>query len=720
MKRIKQAITALLCLLMLLSFLPAAASAVEDEDFGVIDVEEEEGDTDWVDEDELEGDLIDIIEGEDDWQEAPEPIADGARPYGWLLLDLDWAQIEEVGFQFGGQACACYSLAYCRTILDGYAHRMSEYNSGTSEEDAWCQWAWGDYRSENYLFSPDAYEIIYQELCGGNPVVALVWGPRTYHHYVAIVGFENVVKGRELSAFNFRIIDPCAPEPISENMGEIGYDLKPLDDSGLYQIVCDDSSASAGYEAHASSFLSGCTFYPCFRSLKSKQLASIRSLPCSAKTDGDSVRRGSVSAGGRFVAEALVQTGSGVCWYKGKSLSGTEGYVYAGYFGAGTPLFSDLGIENWEAPSQQSPGYPFYIRGRLFAGANVMASVSAAVYTGADLEANPRLLGSEELGGRYFTLEDSSLGADLRFQELGTGSYTYVVSAACRSYYSTNGKTLRWTDCDVTLLSRHFTVGTVNRFSVSYDANGGSGAPSPQTKSRGEDLKLSTKKPVRSGCVFCGWALKRGEAAAYQPGSFYSEDAPAVLYAVWKKAPAKPVISTQPKSVKQTVGEIVNFTVKASGATSYQWYYRRSASGSWIKAGSTGASTATISVRATTARSGFQFRCKLTNAGGSVYSSAARLTVTEKPVVTSSPKDTTAKLGDTVVFTVKASGATGYQWYYKNGSDGAWHKCTSSGCRTASLRVSATTARDGFFFCCRVANDKGAVYSRSAVLTVTR
>ena len=86
----------------------------------------------------------------------------------------------------------------------------------------------------------------------------------------------------------------------------------------------------------------------------------------------------------------------------------------------------------------------------------------------------------------------------------------------------------------MTLLSRHFTVGTVNRFSVSYDANGGSGAPSPQTKSRGEDLKLSTKKPVRSGYVFCGWALKRGEAAAYQPGSFYSEDAPAVLYAVWK------------------------------------------------------------------------------------------------------------------------------------------------------------------------------------------
>ena len=43
-------------------------------------------------------------------------------------------------------------------------------------------------------------------------------------------------------------------------------------------------------------------------------------------------------------------------------------------------------------------------------------------------------------------------------------------------------------------------------YTVTYDANGGTGAPSPQTKIKGVTLKLSTVKPTKQGYEFYGWA----------------------------------------------------------------------------------------------------------------------------------------------------------------------------------------------------------------------
>lgn len=73
-------------------------------------------------------------------------------------------------------------------------------------------------------------------------------------------------------------------------------------------------------------------------------------------------------------------------------------------------------------------------------------------------------------------------------------------------------------------------------FTVTYDANGGTGAPAAQTKIEGEALKLSDKKPVREGYEFLGWATSRSATTAqYQPGDSYTKDANVTLYAVWKQ-----------------------------------------------------------------------------------------------------------------------------------------------------------------------------------------
>ena len=182
---------------------------------------------------------------------------------------------------------------------------------------------------------------------------------------------------------------------------------------------------------------------------------------------------------------------------------------------------------------------------------------------------------------------------------------------------------------------------------------------------------------------------------------------------------SKPVITTQPKSVTATAGSTAKFTVAATGATSYQWQYRTSSTGSWYNSTASTAKSATFTVTAETYRSGYQYRCKVTNSAGSVTSSAATLTVVSKPAITSHPKTTTAAEGATVNFTVKATGGSlTYQWYYRTSASGTWTKCTGTGYNTATLSVKAVDYREGYQYRCLVKNSAGSIYTNNAALHI--
>ena len=72
-------------------------------------------------------------------------------------------------------------------------------------------------------------------------------------------------------------------------------------------------------------------------------------------------------------------------------------------------------------------------------------------------------------------------------------------------------------------------------YTVSYNANGGTGAPAAQTKSYGVDLTLSSTSPTRTGYNFMGWGTSEtATTATYQPGGTYAANANATLYAVWQ------------------------------------------------------------------------------------------------------------------------------------------------------------------------------------------
>lgn len=75
------------------------------------------------------------------------------------------------------------------------------------------------------------------------------------------------------------------------------------------------------------------------------------------------------------------------------------------------------------------------------------------------------------------------------------------------------------------------------RLTISYDANGGTGAPGAEYQYYQFPTALSDVVPTRDGDTFLGWAASStATAAEYQPGETFNAEDDVTFYAVWQKA----------------------------------------------------------------------------------------------------------------------------------------------------------------------------------------
>ena len=123
-------------------------------------------------------------------------------------------------------------------------------------------------------------------------------------------------------------------------------------------------------------------------------------------------------------------------------------------------------------------------------------------------------------------------------QEVDLGSHTFTInkkttsqSIACYAKIISNSS---YHDGEEVSTSKNVTVSAKTSYIVSYNANGGSGQPSNQTKWHGTTLKLSSTTPKRTGHEFQGWATSAKGSVAYAAGGDYKSNAAVTLYAVWK------------------------------------------------------------------------------------------------------------------------------------------------------------------------------------------
>lgn len=93
--------------------------------------------------------------------------------------------------------------------------------------------------------------------------------------------------------------------------------------------------------------------------------------------------------------------------------------------------------------------------------------------------------------------------------------------------------------------SSSISVAAKTHYTIKYNANGGAGAPSSQTKWYGTALTLSSTKPTRTGYTFKGWGTSSSSTTvAYASGGSYTNNSSVTLYAIWTLAYTKPKITS--------------------------------------------------------------------------------------------------------------------------------------------------------------------------------
>ena len=88
-----------------------------------------------------------------------------------------------------------------------------------------------------------------------------------------------------------------------------------------------------------------------------------------------------------------------------------------------------------------------------------------------------------------------------------------------------------------------YAIWSPHTYTVTYNANGGTGAPSNQTKTYGVNLTLSSTKPTKTNYNFLGWSTSANGGVVYKSGAAYTNNSAVTLYAVWELAYIKPRIT---------------------------------------------------------------------------------------------------------------------------------------------------------------------------------
>ena len=188
--------------------------------------------------------------------------------------------------------------------------------------------------------------------------------------------------------------------------------------------------------------------------------------------------------------------------------------------------------------------------------------------------------------------------------------------------------------------------------------------------------------------------------------------------------PKAPTVTQQPKSVTVQAGTSATFTSASSGSPTptIQWQSSTNSGATWSNI--PGATSKSYVVSAPTiSQSGTEYRAVFTNSQGSATSSAATMTVTEKPTVTTQPVEAVVVIGHGATFESAATGVPPptVQWQLSTNGGTTW--TSIGGATSPTLNVGIVEEVNdpaGTLYRALWKNSGGETASNPALLVVER
>ena len=171
------------------------------------------------------------------------------------------------------------------------------------------------------------------------------------------------------------------------------------------------------------------------------------------------------------------------------------------------------------------------------------------------------------------------------------------------------------------------------------------------------------------------------------------------------------MILSQPVDCAGALNSQASFTIAVNKEdVSYQWYYSTNNGETWLKSGSTGSDTDTLTVQIKEYRLGQLYRCEVTDSEGNVLTSdSATMMLPPSTIeIVSHPADVYGRSAETIPITVEATGeGLTYRWYYSNNAGKDWDVSWSEGYNTETLYPVLRTYNSGRLFKCLITDANG-------------
>lgn len=281
-------------------------------------------------------------------------------------------------------------------------------------------------------------------------------------------------------------------------------------------------------------------------------------------------------------------------------------------------------------------------------------------------------------------------------------------------YTEANGGTKISADTKVTVTADQtlYAQWTINTYTVSFNANGGSVSPDSAKAEYGKTVTLPT--PTRNEYNCLGWAESRtAKEAKFACGAVYTVNANSTLYAVWSKNLGIPVVTA---SNVASTGKVKLTWAAVDGAVSYNVYRATKRDGTYsLKKNTT--STSFINTASTAGKS-YYYKVEAVAADGKtsgLSEVASRTCDLPRPEVKAS---NVASTGYVKLTWDAVTGAKSYKVYRSTSENGSYTlmKTTTS---TSYINTSAT-AGTTYYYKVKAAASKSAAdsaYSKVAAGT---